>query len=387
MICLLSDQLVPTYLAVKHQRPNRLWRILSAEMIKGRKDEIFCAAVREHISADIELPDCNTFIAQPDRFVSAQQLVDKIMADQPPDTEWEINVTGGNKMMSAGALVAGVLKDAAIFYTEFSAPDKLVDARTGVAATMGASLSVSEFLALYGFEAKLGCTTKGEQWIDFANALALSPPPVNPWVSRLFREAGIKEDKIQTQGIKNYKKYLRPDFLETHGKTLSAAVNQGEDLTGWGYGYVAGKWIETFLFCLLHCYKTLLDLADLKFAVEIKHEGVTNDLDIAFTRGLNFCYVECKSGAQELKKAADQIEETQGTLARLRALRTKALIATTGTNFLDKSKRKLTESAAARLREAGMNILTRPQIIELAHNRDKPAIVIPILKNFIDGRP
>jgi len=275
----------------------------------------------------------------------------------------------------------------AVSYTEFGTPGQLVDARTGEPTVMAASLKVDEFLALYGFEARPGREITDNRWVAFAYALALDAPKENPWNLPAVQRAGLKERDLQYQGIKNYTKFLRPSFLTTHGDSLSEIVGHDNELKGWQYGFIAGKWIETFLFDLLRKNCKALRLADLRFAVQVMHDGVSNDLDIAFTQGLNFCYIECKTGVQMNKSAANQIEETLGTINRLRAFRTKALLVTTGENFLNRGSATLSRSAAARLREAGMNILTRSQIAELAKSQNDSRVVVPILKSFIEGTP
>lgn len=382
MICLLSDQLIPTYLAVKHERPHRLWRVLSDEMVKSGKDTLFCNAVRQYVSNGIELPDCSALVAKPDNFVSTKTLIDGLFSQfSSTDADWHVNVTGGNKMMSSGALLAAVIKDAKISYTEFSAPTQLLDARTGLPTSIDATLTVAEFLGLYGFATTSKTPSADRDWIEFAYQLAANPPRMN--VLPLSNNA---EADASAGGLRQYENFLYPAFRKSAlGRQLGNLAG-GPDLTNGQVRFITGEWLELFIFDVLERYRTELRLSDLQYGVQALHENVSNDLDVGLTRDANFFYIECKSGSQWKKKPSDQIEESRGTLARLRALRAKALIVTTSTIFL-RDQNRLAPAAAARLREGGMNILTRGQITELANNHDDPGVAVRLLEDFLDGSP
>ncbi len=378
MVCLMSEQLIPTYLAVKHHRPDRVWRILTERTQKEGRDRMFCETLKTHAEFELDLPDCGHVIADPTNFESTRRLVTALVA-QAPDDEWVVDVTGGNKMIAAGAILAGVIADRKLIYTDIANPGQIMDARSGMAQGSGQGLKVLEFLSLYGFSGRADAVKWGLRWQDLARRFAAEPPEKYP-----FRLSPQEARGADRSGLRNYEGKLDPSFSAELRQALTTTV-EGPHLTRRQYRFVVGTWIEVFLFDLLKGHKEALGIKDMQPGIRINHAGVENELDIALTHGLDFIYIECKSGGQRERKAGNQIEEILGTLTRLRALRAKALIATTGENFLAKSTGLLQEEARKRMCEAGMNVLIRPDIVELATRYGETGFIVPRLNAFLTG--
>lgn len=378
MICLMSEQLIPSYLAVKYHKPDRIWRILSEDTLQEGRDQIFCETLKAYAGFPLDLPDCGHLIAEPTNFESTRLLVKKLIEQEPQD-DWIINVTGGNKMIAAGAILAAVVADRPLNYTELRNPGQLLDARRGKAKPFGPGLKVLEFLSLYGFTATPDTAHWSRPWLDLAGRFAANPPEENP-----FRLTQQQVREAERSGLMDYTNKFVRSFSAELRDALNATV-RGANLTRRQYLFVAGKWIEVFLFDLIKGLRQALDINDIQPGVRVTHAGVENEFDIALTRGLDFVYIECKPGAQMRHKPGNQIEEILGTLNRLGALRAKALIATTGENFLDKSSGRLRVAVEKRMREAGMNVLIRHDIVELAARRDDAGFIVPRLTSFLSG--
>jgi len=377
MICLMSEQLIPSYLAVKHHQPDRVWRILTEVTQKAGRDRMFCETIRQYSGLQVDLPNCGDLVAEPTNFESTRHIVTKLL-ETVPDDEWIINVSGGNKMIAAGAILAGVIADRPLTYTDIANPNHVVDPRTGKAQPFGHGMNVLEFLSLYGFSGRPNTWRWPRQWLDLAQQFATDPPEDYPFIH-------TREDKEPGKyGLKNYRNKFCNSFSAELQRALAVLVH-GPDLNARQYGFVAGTWLEAFLFELMERHERALGINDVVPGIWIARADVENQLDIALTRGLDFIYIECKAGRQKRIKAGDQIEEILGTLTRLRALRAKALIATTGANFLGSDARALQREAAKRLREAGMNVLVRPDIVELATRRGDTAFIVSRLTSFLTG--
>jgi len=383
MICLLSEQLVPTYVAVKHYRPQRVWRILTEKTRDEGRDRMFCEVLSQHAGYAVELPDCSHLVAKPTHYTSTHEIISRLLQKQGEndESEWLINVTGGNKMMAIGAAMAGATHaHAALLYTDIDRPDAFINAQTGQAEPLGNNLSIAEFLALYGFRGTDLPVQYDEHWIALAREFAKKPPYRAPFLLKPG-EAKLAEQ----QGLKGFSAKLHDKFPAKLLNGLKAIIGEAPDLDAAGYKFMQGLWLEAFMYDVMSKYAPALGLHDIRPGLNIDHAGGESNLDIAFMRGLDFCYVECKAGAQIAKSGNDQIEETAGTLARLRALRAKAMIATTGANLVD-HEGQLRPGAKARLNEARINIMTRKQIVDLAYVYYKPERAVPILKDFIHGK-
>lgn len=380
MICLMSEQLVPSYLAVKYHKPDRVWRILTERTQTEGRDRMFCETLKEHAGFPLDLPDCGDLIAAPTNFESTRLLVKKLIAHEPQD-EWIINVTGGNKMIAAGAILAAVDADRPLNYTELETPDQLLDARTGKGQPFGQELKVLEFLSLYGFEGTPGTAQVNQPWLRLAGEFAAYPPVVNP-----FYDNNKKRVTEPLGGVlAGYREKLHKSFPYRLRKALHTVLGGSDDMTAKQYEFVAGKWLEVFLFDLIRKHQTSLHIDDVQPDLKVTRSSVENQFDIALTRDLDFIYIECKAGAQMQHNPSDQIEEILGTVRRLGASRAKALIATTGANFLDKSSARIKAGLENRMREAGMNILTRPDIKELAERHNDTGFIVSRLGSVLTG--
>lgn len=382
MICLMSEQLIPSYLAVKHHQPDRVWRILTEVTQKAGRDHMFCETLIEHGGfGQLDLPDCENLVAEPTNFESARHIVTKLLRTAPDD-EWVINVAGGNKMIAAGAILAGVIADRPLTYTDIANPNHVVDARTGKAQPFGHGMNVLEFLSLYGFEGTPGTVQVNQPWRRLAGEFAAYPPVVNP-----FYDNNKKRVTEPLGGVlAGYREKLHKSFPYRLRKALHTVLGGSDDMTAKQYEFVSGGWLEVFLFDLIRKHQTSLHIDDVQPDLKVTRSGVENQFDIALTRGLDFIYIECKAGAQMQHSPSDQIEEILGTVTRLRALRAKALIATTGANFLDKSSGRIKAALENRMREAGMNILTRPDIKELAERHNDTGFIVSRLGSVLTGR-
>ncbi len=386
MICLLSEQLVPTYLAIQHYRPQRVWRILTEKTLQEGRDRLLCEELARNAAYAPELPDCSGLIAKPTHYTSTHKIITRLIEKQGGDHEWLINVTGGNKMMAIGAAIAGTQHpNVSLIYTDIEQPDAFINAQTGVAERWSGHLSLDEFLKLYGFRSEDKSVRYDAQWTALAREFAQSPPLRAP-----FSLTGDAHKRAEHAGLKNYASQLHRDFpaplIDQLNAVLTATGGNASELSGGGYQFMQGLWLEVFMHDVVSKYAADLGLHDIRQGLNIHHDGGESNLDTAFMRGLDFCYIECKSGAQAAKSGNDQIEETAGTLSRIRALRAKALIATTGANLVD-DRGRLADGAKARLGEARMNIMTRRQIIALANAYDNKELAVSILNNFIGGRP
>ena len=223
----------------------------------------------------------------------------------PANTRIGINLTGGTKLMFAGALAAARALGAAPFYFDsnhhrvtfvdnfHSAPIRLID-------------SVETFLLLNGDELKLSKTNAMAEWSQDRQLLT----------ETLWRHRG--RIRYCYGSLREFNEVFKPFRVESSGfvfeldrNKVATAVGGGLDLRfeNWpGFAkYLCGGWFEEYLYLQFKPYEDAGVIKDLLINVELQFDrknagkfhqwdSTYNELDIVFTDGHSLYIAECKAG-------------------------------------------------------------------------------------------
>jgi len=223
----------------------------------------------------------------------------------PANARIGVNLTGGTKLMFAGALAAARALGAVPFYFDsrnrrvtfvdnfHSAPIKPID-------------SVEAFLLLNGDGLK----------VSKNNAMADFSPDRHLLTKTLWKHRG----KIANcyRELREFNQEFRPFRVESSGfifkldqNKVATVVGGGLDLRfeNWpGFAkYLSGGWFEEYLYLQFKPYEDAGIIRDLRFNVELqldrknagkydRWDNAYNELDVVFTDGHSLYIAECKAG-------------------------------------------------------------------------------------------
>ena len=306
------------------------------------------------------------------------------------DAEWSVNLTGGNKIMSLAANQVFTEGNRKRFYYEISRPGEILGLHDNSIIPCNCPLNCSQFLACYGF--KILPKSQMEKPADyFPIALRLASDPdgirIRPEICKNRDEwKKLRDGKFRAmQGdiiLKN------PDLaveFDRFRKSQESQANAGSRIISFEEGclmglidkptgdFLTGGWLEIFFYELL---RTRLDdpqIRDVHRNAAIQSlpydpvgKGVENELDVCFMHRQRFCALECKTGDQEHDPDADSLYKLEAVLHSFRALRFRAIFATTSPLIYDLKTGKIKESLQNRFDLYGCRILDRAKIKEIA---------------------
>lgn len=223
----------------------------------------------------------------------------------PENSRIGVNLTGGTKLMYAGALAAARALGAAPFYFEgqnrrvtfvdnfHSAPIRPIDSVESFLLLNGDGLMVSEDNILPASLKNRQILTE-KLWNNRAK------------ISKCYGE------------LREFNQYFKPFRVETDGVVFELDRNKvatvvGRDLNmrfeDWpGFAkYLCGGWFEEYLYLQLKPYEDAGVIKDLRINVELQMDqtnsgkfnswnGSYNELDVVFTDGHSLYIAECKAG-------------------------------------------------------------------------------------------
>jgi hypothetical protein len=401
LLCLLSRQHVPNLISVHHFQPDRLVLIESVDMQKDDAAGQFLKALELggatfHRSpsagvSDIPGGDINRRVAQViplDRVddLRAVQNAIEVAWNQNPNSEWVVNLSGGNKLMALATSDFFKSRNARLVYIEQSQPRILIplDERSA-RESCGHPVSIAEFLAGYGFELRrsdeeLQCLRLHDERLwetsrilaEYATADDLIP------LDDVEREkARKKQFELDAARLAPLPSPVRDALIKAfgpseHGSLLLDKTNRAGD-------FVTGGWLEVFVWGLLAHHAKALRINDVQHGLKPFRPADldANDLDVAFIDPrLSLVMIECKSGRQDHAGASDIIYKVDSVIGQSNALKARAILATTSDFLLDKQKPGELKKRVKELRDLlKLTVVTRDQIQELARNPDNIELI------------
>lgn len=249
----------------------------------------------------------------------ASTVRDKIICyaeNLPKDTRIGFNLTGGTKLMFAGALAAARALGAISFYFD-SRNHRMTYIDSLQSEEIRPISSIETFLLINSDGLKL---SRKDVLIDFSSDRCLLAETL--WQHRNKMTDRYKElCKINDCHEQLSKKNIPPTpfRVECHGLVFELQKNNVATVVGNGLNlrfknwpdfakYLSGGWFEEYAYLLLRPYKDAGIIKDLRLNVKLQLNQATigrtprwntdfNELDIAFTDGFSLFIVECKAGS------------------------------------------------------------------------------------------
>jgi len=379
MLCLLSDQPIPNLLSVHHFAPDRLVLIESADMQKKKAAEHFLEVLQVGGLSykDKENSEIHVLNLVDDREAVRQCL--RRAYGKYPDAQWIANLTGGTKPMSIAAYEFFKAVGAQLVYVNAVRPNEMLGLDGSQPERCSHRLSITEFLAAYGFESTKAedkiaeAEERARKWWPLARVIAEHAPAQDllavsreEWTTA--RERGLELKPQHLTGLPpEVKAAMQVSFeLELVGDSLTGKVDKyvGKFLTG--------EWLEVFFWKLLHDHATALAIDSVRLGVEVKQKGSSapTDFDVAFMCGQALGAIECKSGAQEQEGDPNApLDKLEARIQQFRALRVNPILATTSAQIVDRDG-QLKANIEAWARIYNCRIVTVHQIRQLARCDD-----------------
>jgi len=375
LLCLLSDQHVPNLLVVHSVKPDRLVLIETKGMNIKKAVDNFLNALK---LGGLDYSNDKHEILKVEKENSMNEIQDKIKEcyEKRASNEWIINLTGGTKPMVLGAF--NFFKDKNVKMLYLAAANQkeilnLLEDKKEMEITH--KTSVSEFLAGYGFEAKVGDTAwekRGKKWFDFSKYIVLhcEDKEIIDYLAKFSNE------KAQEKGMQLKNEPLHDIKFSEYMRNLFGIEMKGNMVTGnldkHMCKFLAGRWLEVFLYNILNKYKEKLGIWDVHIELSIfaNKNKLPNELDITFMKDQMLYLVECKTGGQLHDKEVNALYKTEAIKKQFGALKVKSIFATTSDNIID-DKKNIKEHIQNRARIYDCTILTRADIKELAEKLDK----------------
>lgn len=223
----------------------------------------------------------------------------------PPTARIAVNVTGGTKLMFAGALAAARAIGAVPYYFD-SRNQRVIFVDDFHSEALRPIESVETFLLLHGDGLKL--SSAGE-------APALSP-------DRCFLTETLWNKRTRLAGIyqtvREFRETCEPFQVSAAGLTCALDENQVATVKGANLNlrfpnwpdfakYLTGGWFEEYSYLQFKPYEDSGLIMDLRMNVQLAMAGdgisksskwtnAYNELDLVFTDGFSLYIVECKAG-------------------------------------------------------------------------------------------
>lgn len=282
------------------------------------------------------LPDAcqSTTVTIQDPFKPAdtRKAIEKQVFTFSPAARVAVNLTGGTKLMFAGALAACWEHGLEPFYFEIN-NHNVIFIRDGVTVPFIGAKSVADYFVVNGFDV----ITNG-RWEENPCRAARLKVTEALWEKRV-----ILGKLYMTSEFRNYRvpwsKTRNPPFSWKWGNSQASLTPKGDvalNLDGVAHPvpacddfgtYLGGGWLEEYVFTLLRDLEMRGLIHDLRIGMEvgypgtIKHpnESPTGEFDCVFTDGKRLWLVECKAGnvkQEHIHKLENNLKTYGGISAR-----------------------------------------------------------------------
>ena len=306
VVHLLGAQSLPVFLGIRQFESAQHRVITSAEFRKAA----------DRLIAETSVVSSVVLVDDPFRPGDTRRLIEDLVREISPDAKVAVNVTGGTKLMFAGALSAcwGLGLDPVYFEVQ---NHNLVFLRTGVNVPFVGISDLDDFIKAAGY-----VVSRSGKWPDepkdYRN-LRL-PAARQVWEQR-DALPGLYRDRLFLKFSDDWNRHLprqerdKLTFDFGWGKSRAILTSDGEShliLNGQEisipsrglFSFISGHWLEDFLYDLL-C--PLVDdglIRDLRVGMEVGYQryphselDTFSELDCTFSDGNRLWIVECKAGS------------------------------------------------------------------------------------------
>lgn len=282
------------------------------------------------------LPSCcrtrTVFINDPFKPADTRKAVETVAQQLPPATKISVNLTGGTKLMFAGALSVCWERGLEPFYFEIN-QHNVIFLRDGATVPFVGATSVTDFFAVNGFD----IVTPGH-WADQPCRESRLEVTRKLWEMRSMLGELYKNDEFRKYKVPWAAK-RNPPFQWKWKKSQATFDNQGNvtlvldgkplsvsSCDDFGQ-YIGGGWLEEHVHSLLRPLEKEGMIHDLRIGVEVDYAGKSRrpkdapngEFDGAFTDGKRLWLVECKAGAvkqEHIQKLENNLKTYGGIAAK-----------------------------------------------------------------------
>jgi hypothetical protein len=379
LLSLLSDQHVANLLVVHAVNPHKLLLVETKGMKEKNASGNFLNALK--IGGLDYLGKDKHEILETTRENSMKEIEGKIKEcyeryEKDDSNEWIINLTGGTKPMVLGTYNFFKDKNVKMLYLAAANQKEIVNLlEDNKEMDISYKTTIKEFLAGYGYNAKYDeeIAKKWKQLFDFSKYIVQNceNDKVLDYLAEFihYTKYGVDLKDIKRDvPTKEFGEYMKSKFsVELKGNRALGSLKP------YHAKFLAGGWLEVFLYHILNEYKDKLEIWDLQMEVEISRYGkkLENELDIAFMKDQMLHIIECKTGTQSHdEKEVNALYKIEAIKKQFGALKVKSIFATTSDNILDRNKKEIKEHIRNRAGIYDCTIITRDDLKELAEKHD-----------------
>lgn len=329
VIHLLGEQVMPIFFALR-QFPGGRHVVLTTQ---DYVEEV------ERLANVAELDNDPVLIKNPFKPAGTRKAIASLIADLPAESRIAVNMTGGTKLMFAGALSACWELGLDPFYFEIR-HHNVIFLRDGSQAPFVGISSVDDFLRAGNHRV----VTHG-RWPAEENAHRnVRQSAVSDMWERRDSLRSLYQNKAFLEFSRNYNRHQPPykrdtlPFAFTWSSGEASKTDQGDTklvLKGTPISMpkkdffvtLSGGWLEEYVYSLLRPLQDEGLIRDVRVGMEVgfqqvvaaKHEMPAQEFDCAFTDGKRLWIVECKAGVvrqDAIQKLENNLRQYGGVAAR-----------------------------------------------------------------------
>lgn len=379
LLCLLSDQHVPNLLSVHHFKPDRLVLVESKQM-EGKSHSFLNALKAGDIETDrFNYSDRCTVVPlnRVDDMLYVRGVMETTIRSFP-ESDWLVNLTGGNKLMALAAYDCFAKRTSRLFYIEHGQPCNMIFLDSPATESSGHRLSIREFLAGYGYELnktsqQIAALAEEDTTLWETSRVLAENATSNDLFEFTDKERNMARDKgitIASHQVEKLDKASQEAIISRFGSQADGSVK----LDKVGGKFVTGDWLEVFAWGILIRNAKALNINDVQRSIKPSRTGdkEPNEMDVVFVDSeMALVMVECKSGKQGQNNAMDIFYKVNSVAGQSRALKAKAVLVTTSDFLLDPQRPGEFKTRAKELSDLfRLPIVLREQLQELARQAD-----------------
>lgn len=297
LVSIVSTQTIPNVLFINDAKDVDQYLFICTDAVVGELENIKKAAA---------LPDnqCRLVKVKPYDIKYIHEQLDQLKLRKKDI--YEVNVTGGTKLMSLGVFQYFTSFNAKIFYLPIRANAmQEIHPKVGKEVPLLYHIGIKEYLLSYGFEwyqssknSHLNLNNEvytNQFFLAHTNIMSGKEHNLIKSLRKSFFDK--KEKYIETAKIKNLSLFLNQFRFPSKVKGQLQAFEKI---------YLTGGWFEEYVY---HILKTALQLPDEQIAcgVTIKLDGIRNEFDVMFTYKNELFVIECKTGLSNFDHFAQAV--------------------------------------------------------------------------------
>jgi hypothetical protein len=322
VIHLLGDQKLPILFAIRQFEPKKNYIITTSDY----------QGASQRLSSKLGVSSSVKIIEDPFKPKDTRLRIEEILNKLPLGSKVAVNLTGGTKIMFAGALDACRQRNLTPFYFEIK-DHNIIFLNDGSRMPYKGSDSVDDFFLAN--DSQVNKSGNPSTFIDSRKGITEKLFLNKKAVGTLYQSAQFRDKKTSSK-IDNG----LPFEIETSKTSVSFSKNSislvlnGEDYEIEKYYndfgvYIAGGWFEEYLY---NCLKPLQDdglIFDIRIGITFKFNNppsnisdkfnIKQEFDVVFTDGKRLWILECKAGAvkqEHVQKLENNLRNFGGIAAK-----------------------------------------------------------------------